>query len=212
MTFSVSGWQKAAPAAPAALTQLAEGCSPHPHNNPTPNTRSHITWSDHRCAHAKCAHICKKHSALTCLLSGLLQPHTHIRGSRHAAPLLRPTPPPRSKQPPSGLVRANPALDSGAPIAAPPLLRVVREMKALGVHYKTTTAAAGDRPPGATSFAFPSFHLQLLLFFSSFSFITVTSSAFSPLSRACSRCHTHPSHPRADTTIQEKYSIPVKWS
>lgn len=31
----------------------------------------------------------------------------------------------------------------------PPPLRAVGEMKALGVHYKTTTAAAaGDQPPG----------------------------------------------------------------
>lgn len=96
--------------------------------------------------------------------------HTHRQHrSLHIAPLLHPNPlhithpppPPCSKQPPSGLVRANPAVDSAAPIAAPPPLRAVREMKALGVHYKTTTAAAGDRPPGATNYPFSSLHPHL---------------------------------------------------
>lgn len=104
--------------------------------------------------------------------------HTHTQtGACTLHPCSVQSPPPCSEQPPSGLVRANPALDSVAPIAAPPLLRVVREMKALGVHYKTTTAAAGDRPPGAASFAFPSFHLQLFLFFMSLN--TVTPAIFS---------------------------------
>lgn len=106
-----------------------------------------------------CPHICKNlplPSPVTCH-----DCFNHTHRSLHAAPLLRPTPSPSSKQPPPGLVRANPALDSVAPIAAPPLLRVVREMKALGVHYKTTTAAAGDRPPGATSSPFSSLHPQL---------------------------------------------------
>lgn len=159
----------------------------------------------------KCARICKKRSALTCLLSGLFQPHTythtHTREPAHCTPAPS-NPPPCSKQPPSGLVRANPALDSVAPIAAPPLLRVVREMKALGVHYKTTTAAAGDRPPGATSFAFPSFHLQLFLFFMSLN--TVTPSVFSsPV------LHTHAVPvilviPEQTKTYKKKYSVQVK--
>lgn len=102
----------------------------------------------------------KNLSALTCLLSGLFQTHTQTQelACRTPAPS---NPPLCSKQPPSGLVRANPAVDSADPIAAPPPLRVVREMKALGVHYKTTTAAAGDRPPGATNYPFSSLHPHL---------------------------------------------------
>lgn len=110
------------------------------------------------CAWRVHTHICKNRSALTCLLSEVFQ--THTQELAHCTPALS-NPLPCSKQPPSGLVRANPAVDSVAPIAAPPPLRVVREMKALGVHYKTTTAAAGDRPPGARSYPFSSLHPHL---------------------------------------------------
>lgn len=106
------------------------------------------------CMHTH-THVCKNRSALTCLLSEVFQ--THTQELAHCTPALS-NPLPCSKQPPSGLVRANPAVDSVAPIAAPPPLGVVREMKALGVHYKTTTAAAGDRPPGARSYPFSSLH------------------------------------------------------
>lgn len=60
------------------------------------------------------------------------------------------------------------ACESGCGLQQPPIsnppLWVVREMKALGVHYKTTTAAAGDRPPGATNYPFSSFHPHLFAF------------------------------------------------
>lgn len=135
-------------------------CSPHPHTKTWLQTHTHISlplkWPQ-VCTWQVCTDICKNLSALTCLLSGLFQTHTHTQELAHCTPALS-NPPPCSKQPPSGLVRANPAVDSVAPIAAPPPLRVVREMKALGVHYKTTTAAAGDRPPGATSYPFSSLH------------------------------------------------------
>lgn len=130
--------------------------------NPTTNTLTyHSYWSDHRCAHGKYAHT---HTyAKTFLPSPVCcvsNTHTHRQELAYCTPAPS-NPPPRSKQPPSGLVRANPAVDSAAPIAAPPPLRVVREMKALGVHYKTTTAAAGDRPPGATNYPFSSLHPHL---------------------------------------------------
>lgn len=107
--------------------------------------------------------ICKKASlpSPVCCQDCLTHTNTHTQElTAHCTPAPA-NPPPCSKQPPSGLVRANPAVDSAAPIAAPPPLRVVREMKALGVHYKTTAAAAGDRPPGATNYPFSSFHPHL---------------------------------------------------
>lgn len=160
LCHSVSqGGQRDAPAAPAcSRPTVAHTRTGKPHYKHILTYHSH--WSDHRCAHGKYAHthICKNLSALTCLLSGLFQTHTRELAYCTPAPS---SPPPCSKQPPSGLVRANPAVDSAAPIAAPPPLRVVREMKALGVHYKTTTAAAGDRPPGATNYPFSSLHPHL---------------------------------------------------
>lgn len=50
----------------------------------------------------------------------------------------------------------------------PPPLRAVGEMKALGVHYKTTTAAAaaGDQPPGLQTIppSHPSIDFSLFMF------------------------------------------------
>ena len=159
MSFSVPGWQREAPAS-SRLT-AAPTRTGRPHYKHT--LAHHSRWSDHRCAHGRYSHthMQKTLHALTCLLSGLFQTHTHRHRILHIAPLAPSNPPPCSKQPPSGLVRANPAVDSAAPIAAPPPLRVVREMKALGVHYKTTTAAAGDRPPGATNYPCSSLHPHL---------------------------------------------------
>lgn len=131
--------------------------------NLTTNTHSHITPTEVTTG----VHMASMHAhtyAKTFLPSPVCcqDCFKHTHRSSHIAPLAPSNPPPRSKQqPPSGLVRANPAVDSAAPIAAPPPLRVVREMKALGVHYKTTTAAAGDRPPGAENYPFSSLHPHL---------------------------------------------------
>lgn len=78
---------------------------------------------------------------------------------------------PCSIQPPTLLKAATLgacACESGCGLSSPhrrnPPLWVAREMKALGVHYKTTTASAGDRPPGATNYPFSSLHPHLFAF------------------------------------------------
>lgn len=91
--------------------------------------------------------------------------HTHRHRISYIAPLLHPPPHPahpvQSSHPLGLCVRMR--LWTQQPLISNPPLWVLREMKALGVHYKTTTAAAGDRPPGATNYAFSSSRPQLLL-------------------------------------------------
>lgn len=136
-------------------------CSPHPHRKSWLQTHTHISlplkWPQ-VCTWQVCTHTYAKTFLPSPVSCQDCFKHTQELAYCTPAPS---NPPPCSKQPPSGLVRANPAVDSAAPIAAPPPLRVVREMKALGVHYKTTTAAAGDRPPGATNYPFSSLHPHL---------------------------------------------------
>ena len=142
-------------------------CSPHPHRKAWLQTftyHSPLKWPQ-VCTWQVCTHTYAKKPLCPHLSAVRTVSHTHTHThtqelTAHCVPAPA-NPPPCSKQPPSGLVRANPAVDSAAPIAAPPPLRVVREMKALGVHYKTTAAAAGDRPPGAANYPFSSFHPHL---------------------------------------------------
>lgn len=55
-------------------------CSPHPHTKTWLQTHTHISlplkWPQ-VCTWQVCTDICKNLSALTCLLSGLFQTHTH---------------------------------------------------------------------------------------------------------------------------------------
>lgn len=156
-------------------------CSSRPHGKASLHTvfTYHSHWSDHRCAHDKYAHTPMQKPL--CPHLSFVRTVSNIQTQELAYCTPAPSnPPPRSKQPPSGLVRANPAVDSAAPIATPPSLWVAREMKALGVHYKTTTAAAGDRPPGATKYSFSSLHPHRFAFCCSVSWHQCTSLQHTP--------------------------------
>lgn len=77
-------------------------CSPHPHKKTwlqTHITPTEVTTGVHMASMH--THICKNLSALTCLLSGLFQTHTHR--SLHTAPLPCPTPHPAQSSHPRGL-------------------------------------------------------------------------------------------------------------
>lgn len=140
----------------SSSVQLA-GWSPHPHKKTWIQT--HITPTEVTTGvRMTCMHT---HTYAKTILPSPVSCQECIKHTLRSLHPALSNPLPCSKQPPSGLVRANPAVDSVAPIAAPPPLRVVREMKALGVHYKTTTAAAGDRPPGARSYPCSSLHPHL---------------------------------------------------
>lgn len=131
--------------------------SPHPHMKTSLQTR--LKWPQvctcQVCSHTHMQKLFRPHLSAVRTLS-----NTYTGAWLLHLCSVQP-PHPAQSSPPLGLVRANPAVDSAAPIAAPPPVRVVREMKALGVHYKTTRAAAGDRPPGATSYPFSSLHPHL---------------------------------------------------